>query len=70
MLSLRLKVTKIDFPNTWQWLNTMGPGQNSAPNIKAPFTIANGDFIEKVKLYYIKGKGIVGVIYMTKKGLA
>jgi hypothetical protein len=48
----------------------MGPGQNSAPNIKAPFTIANGDFIEKVKLYYIKGKGIVGVIYMTKKGLA
>lgn len=41
-----------------------------APNIKAPFTIANGDFIEKVKLYYIKGKGIVGVIYMTKKGLA
>ncbi len=48
----------------------MGPGQDTAPNIKTPFTIPNGDVIDKVKLYYMKGKGIVGVIYLTKKGLA
>ena len=63
-------MTKIDSPNTWQWLNTMGPGQDTASNIKTPFTIPNGDVIDKVKLYYMKGKGIVGVIYITKKGLA